>query len=106
VINERAKRYHYEKPRDRKEEKRLYGLRTRARRKYAQYGLTDEQIFLKVLGCEICGESNVVLDHDHVTGQFRGWLCNKHNWMLGNARDNPDHLIAGAEYLRRHQAGH
>lgn len=34
--------------------------------------------------CEICGHvRNLRYDHDHVTGQFRGWLCNWCNLALG-----------------------
>lgn len=54
--------------------------------------------------CEVCG---VILkqrfwDHDHATGDFRGWLCNGCNAALGFARDNPATLRALATYLERH----
>jgi hypothetical protein len=30
--------------------------------------------------CEACGEKKVLcLDHDHETGEFRGWLCHRCN---------------------------
>lgn len=36
-------------------------------------------------GCDICGfkTSYLVLDHDHITGQPRGWLCRDHNTGMG-----------------------
>lgn len=34
--------------------------------------------------CEICDEkAQTVYDHDHKTGEFRGWLCHKCNRFLG-----------------------
>jgi hypothetical protein len=39
--------------------------------------------------CAICGKSESMdskrlnADHNHITGEFRGWLCNKCNSMLG-----------------------
>lgn len=52
--------------------------------------------------CEICGSvERLRWDHDHQTGSFRGWLCNPCNRGLGHFRDNPDALLAAAEYLRK-----
>ena len=39
------------------------------------------------------------LDHDHNTGEFRGWPCNYCNMMLSRADDNPRVLRRGADYL-------
>jgi hypothetical protein len=41
-------------------------------------------------------------DHDHKNKIPRGLLCNECNFMLGKARDNPDILEAGAQYLRKY----
>lgn len=50
--------------------------------------------------CEVSGEDVVWhTDHDHLTEKFRGVLCNFCNNMLGMARDNPEILRRGAEYL-------
>lgn len=52
--------------------------------------------------CEMCGkDENLVRDHDHKTGLFRGWLCPLCNRCLGNARDCPSVLRAGIRYLSR-----
>lgn len=54
--------------------------------------------------CEACGAAvELVFDHDHATGLFRGWLCGPCNRMLGNARDDAARLRAGADYLERWQ---
>lgn len=53
--------------------------------------------------CDICGVfgDSVVwhTDHDHATEKFRGVLCNFCNNMLGMAKDNPEILQRGIEYL-------
>lgn len=50
--------------------------------------------------CEACGRFGVegrrlALDHDHKTGEFRGWLCGPCNRGLGLLGDS----IAGVEAL-------
>lgn len=55
--------------------------------------------------CEVChGPSarTMCFDHNHETGEFRGWLCNGCNAALGHAGDNPALLKALANYLDRH----
>jgi hypothetical protein len=50
--------------------------------------------------CVICGsEEKLVVDHDHVTGQVRGMLCNHCNRGLGHFRDDPLLLEFAAQYL-------
>ena len=61
--------------------------------------------------CDICGQPSMVMrgetpvplvmDHDHATVTFRGFLCSPCNTMLGQARDNVDILVAAIEYLKR-----
>ena len=40
-----------------------------------------------------------VLDHDHKSGKFRGWLCNKCNSALGWLDDDLDNLKRAVKYL-------
>ena len=40
------------------------------------------------------------LDHCHTSLRVRGVLCHHCNIMLGNAKDNPAILEAGAKYLK------
>ena len=78
-----------------------------------RYGLTRED-YLEILReqsgvCAIClghttDGQKLSVDHDHVTGEIRGLLCDACNHMLGNARDNAETLAAGIEYLERHSA--
>jgi hypothetical protein len=41
------------------------------------------------------------LDHDHVTGQIRGFLCIDCNQGLGKLRDSSDLLLRALVYLRQ-----
>jgi len=60
--------------------------------------------------CEVCGSNEqyehigICFDHDHTTGQFRGWLCAKCNLALGLVDDNPERLLKLALYLEQHRA--
>lgn len=51
--------------------------------------------------CEICGagDKQMVYDHCHQSGVFRGWICQPCNLALGFVRDSPDHLRKLIAYL-------
>ena len=50
--------------------------------------------------CAICGSDGaMVLDHDHATGELRGFLCNPCNGALGMMRDNISRLESAIAYL-------
>lgn len=62
--------------------------------------------------CEICsrrpGKRGLHFDHDHKTGQFRGWLCGRCNTALGMVEDDIgtlafmiDYLINGGTVVRK-----
>lgn len=58
------------------------------------------------LRCECCGNKpsktrSLALDHCHVTGKFRGWLCVRCNTGLGGLGDSIAGLQRGLAYLRR-----
>ena len=40
-------------------------------------------------------------DHDHETGEFRGWLCKKCNTGMGALGDNLESLLRAVQYLAK-----
>jgi Recombination endonuclease VII len=61
--------------------------------------------------CECCGQppkdgrgQYVVLDHDHATGAFRGWLCWHCNTGIGKLGDTVEGLERAVNYLKRSAA--
>lgn len=52
--------------------------------------------------CEICGAiGKIHFDHNHETGEFRGWVCMRCNLVLGMVKDNKELLIRLAKYLKQ-----
>ena len=54
--------------------------------------------------CEICDEpekehARTVFDHNHKTGKFRGWLCQRCNRALGMVKDDKELLKKLIKYL-------
>jgi hypothetical protein len=71
-----------------------------------RYGIIDggRQLLLEQGGvCAICGDArsneSLEVDHNHVTGHVRGWLCHRCNVGVGCFKDNPEMLHKAAEYL-------
>lgn len=64
--------------------------------RFRKHGLTKAQATLELERqhgrCMSCREpitlSSGVLDHDHATGKFRGWLCRKCNMVLGLIKED------------------
>jgi hypothetical protein len=84
-----------------------YKKRTRPIPKY-RWGGSEKYLRNKLrppLGtpCAICtGRMSVLCwDHDHDTGEFRGWICSKCNTMLGFAKDNVKTLNNAIKYLQK-----
>ncbi|WP_374203166.1 endonuclease domain-containing protein [Streptomyces sp. ST2-7A] len=78
------------------------------------YGLTAEQVreIRRVEACMICEstdsgfESGIfAIDHCHDTDVVRGALCQSCNFLLGNARDSVDILLAAIKYLTKNHRG-
>lgn len=54
--------------------------------------------------CAICGKEfsdskKPCIDHDHITDEIRGLLCNKCNLLLGHAEDSIHILASAIKYL-------
>jgi hypothetical protein len=47
-------------------------------------------------------KKDLAVDHCHETGAVRELLCYSCNSMLGQAKDNVEVLLAGADYIRKH----
>ena len=75
------------------------------------YGITadeaDEILAAQNGRCAICSTpapqrlASMHLDHDHTTGQIRGFLCLDCNHGLGKLRDSPELLLRALVYLRQ-----
>lgn len=83
---------------------RKFNSRRRHKDRCEAYGLTKED-YDKLLAsqenkCAICKKDKPDhIDHCHSTGKVQGVLCRLCNWMLGCAKDDPENLKRGAEYL-------
>lgn len=59
--------------------------------------------------CELCSrvfeKGKIHLDHDHATGAFRGWLCNRCNLALGHLGDSIAGLQRALAYLVKNHSG-
>lgn len=73
-----------------------------------KYGLSlqdyDARLLAQEGACVLCKRlpktgNRLSVDHDHATNRVRALLDNNCNWMLGQAKDNPDILRKGATYL-------
>ncbi len=78
----------------------------RSREQWRQYKL--RKILAKTGGrekpevCDVCGSGGkICFDHDHKTDEFRGWLCNDCNMVLGKVKDSVERLRGLALYLER-----
>jgi hypothetical protein len=52
--------------------------------------------------CTIEVDLSSALDHNHATGVVRGILCDRCNWLLGHAAEQPEMLRAAADYIEYH----
>jgi hypothetical protein len=80
----------------------------RTRRQWRNY---RERKLLKATGgipkpeiCDICGiGGKICFDHCHNKGNFRGWICNRCNFVLGQVGDSLELLKKLIEYLEKSQ---
>jgi len=63
----------------------------------------------KTFQCPICERKGfswkmgATLDHDHKTGNFRGWICNKCNSALGFFEDDINYVRRSVNYLEEYE---
>lgn len=99
----RKKTYAYQKT----EEGKAMLRKSRVR---CNYGINDSQrtmMLEKQNGvCFLCGkkesefQNRFGIDHNHITGQIRGLLCLKCNFMIGYANDDINILSKAIEYIK------
>lgn len=87
-------------------------LYTRKRQLSRDYGLTWEGFLTHIRNqnytCAICplpisaDDRNTHVDHDHLTGEVRGVLCNNCNVGLAMFKDSIRLLAAAIVYLESH----
>jgi len=64
------------------------------------YNLSLEEYKRLGTTCKICGgTSNMVVDHNHHTGEVRGLLCSQCNSGLGFFKDSSTNLLEAVKYL-------
>ena len=52
--------------------------------------------------CHCCGKGGrLVCDHDHITNEYRGWLCEACNTGIGKLGDDIEGLKRALAYLER-----
>lgn len=74
----------------------------------SKYGMSEEDYETLLANqdgvCAICKKDQkqrrLAVDHCHTTGVVRGLLCDACNHGIGKFKDNPDLLIAAANYLK------
>jgi Recombination endonuclease VII len=80
-------------------------LKQKAKALRLRWGLTLEQldyyIKLRESRCDICKQTDkLVIDHDHLKGNIRGFLCGKCNKGIGLLQDNVSILCHAILYLQ------
>jgi hypothetical protein len=81
----------------------VWARRDRARK----YGLTLNQVEARLrainANCEACKKGRILyFDHNHSTGEFRGFLCSSCNTGIGNFGCDVDRMKAAIEYLEKY----
>lgn len=60
---------------------------------------------LKTENCDCCGQKHhksLVIDHDHNTLKFRGWICEDCNLGIGKLGDDIAGIEKALSYMKRH----
>jgi len=85
--------------------KNIDGVALKSSEKKRMNDIKPEKFFI----CPICKKSsipnvtaNLVMDHDHDTGNAREWICDSCNTGLGRFKDNIELMQDAIKYLKKH----
>jgi len=85
--------------------KDIDGVPLKASEKKRMSEIKPEKFFI----CPICKKSsipyitaNLVIDHNHETGNAREWICDSCNTGLGRFKDNIELMQEAIKYLKKH----
>jgi hypothetical protein len=76
--------------------------KVRAREYQRRYAGLPQPTRPEPKNCENCERSSkkaLSLDHCHITGKFRGWLCHRCNTAAGLLNDSPELILKLYNYL-------
>ena len=81
------------------------GVSLKASEKKRMNDIKPKKFFI----CPICKKpsipyvtANLVMDHDHDTGDAREWICDSCNTGLGRFKDNVELMQEAIKYLKKH----
>jgi hypothetical protein len=70
-------------------------------KKYTPKPESDHTCPLCLRGKDELGYTSAfVLEHDHITGKFRGWVCHDCNTAIARIHDNPETAKRMSDYLK------
>jgi RNase P subunit RPR2 len=85
--------------------KDIDGIALKSSEKKRMNEIKPEKFFI----CPICKKpsipyvtANLVIDHDHDTGNAREWICDSCNTGLGRFKDNIELMQEAIKYLKKH----
>ncbi|MFK8288297.1 endonuclease VII domain-containing protein [Capnocytophaga canimorsus] len=85
--------------------KHIDGVSLRSSEKKRMEAIKPKMFFV----CPICKKAsipnvtaNIVIDHDHETGNAREWICDSCNTGLGRFKDNIELIEEAIKYLKKH----
>jgi RNase P subunit RPR2 len=85
--------------------KTIDGVSLKTSEKKRMNEIKPEKFFV----CPICKKpsipyvtANLVIDHDHDTGNAREWICDSCNTGLGRFKDNVELMNEAIKYLKKH----
>lgn len=97
----------YRKYEKTKRDKNLPAYREKCRRATWKFNGVPTPLTPRPEVCDCCGgppgKRALHVDHDHVTGVFRGWLCHNCNLGIGRLGDTIEALDRAIKYLQRAQ---